>query len=71
MPVNEKKLLEKFLNIEAALNMLALQCKEAKKELGEGVKLSRAKINDNAIEQMVTRNREKAQLRRLKRLQNQ
>lgn len=71
MPVNEKKLLEKFINMEAAINMLAQECKEAKRELGEGVKLSRAKINDNAIEQMVNRNREKAQLRRLKRFQNQ
>lgn len=44
MPVNEKKLLEKFITIKAALSVLVKECNDAEKELSEiPVKASKKK----------------------------
>lgn len=72
MAVNEKKLLEKFITIEVALNALAKVCMDAKKELSDIPQPSRRKsLLKESIEKAWIR-KEKAEARyRERKLQNQ
>lgn len=63
MPVNEKVLLERFSMIEAALSVLARECREAKKELNHVPQLNTKRADLIRRAEVACIKREKALLR--------